>query len=218
MASLGRILIVDDEAPVREVLSEYFSSQGYAVETASSGRDALATVRRQRPDLVLLDLRMDGMDGLETLRQLQGIDADLPVIMVTANEDAAVARETLRLGAFDYVAKPFDFTYLERTVTAGILHGKSEPSVTAPADETWAALALTAFHAARTMAAPARASTGERLETAALVAARHRSPAGLDEVALVVRLASELGDLTGPAAQPVRDAIASAREALAPRP
>jgi len=218
MASLGRILIVDDEAPVRDVLIEYFSSEGYVVEAASSGRDALAAVRRQRPNLVLLDLRMDGMDGLETLAALKQIDAGLPVIMVTANEDAAVARETLRLGAFDYVAKPFDFTYLERAVTAGILHGGSEPSVTAPADETWAALVLAAFRAARTMAATASASTGERLETAALVAARHRSPAGLDEIALVVRLATELGDLTGSAAQPVRDAIASARAALAPRP
>ena len=122
MASLGRILVVDDEAPVRDVLIEYFSSEGYVVEAASSGRDALAAVRRQRPNLVLLDLRMDGMDGLETLAALKQIDAGLPVIMVTANEDAAVARETLRLGAFDYVAKPFDFTYLERAVTAGILH------------------------------------------------------------------------------------------------
>lgn len=216
MTSLGRILVVDDEAPVLEVLGEFFVGRGYLVETASSGQEALAAVRRQRPNLVLLDLHMKGMDGLETLRQLLGIDAGLPIVMVTANEDAAVARETLRLGAFDYVAKPFDFTYLERAVTAGMLHGGSEPSITAPG-ETWAALALAAFRAARAMAPAARASTGERLETAALVAAHHRSPEGLDEVALVVRLATELGDLTGPAAQPVRNAIAFAREALTPR-
>ncbi len=179
MTSLGRILVVDDEAPVREVLEEYLASEGYVVEAVSSGEEA--------------------------------------VVMVTANEDASVARETLRVGAFDYIAKPFDFAYLERAVTAGLLHGGAEPSVTAPADETWAAMALAAFRAARAMPAPARASTGERLETAALFAARHRSTQPLDDVALILRLATELGDLEGRAAKPVQDAITAARKSLASR-
>src|SRR5213076_1279717 len=107
--SLGRILVVDDEAPVREVLSEYFSSQGYTVDEASNGNDAIGTIRRHRPDVVLLDIRMPGLDGA------------LTIIMVTANEDVGLARETLKLGAFDYVAKPFDYDYLDRTVSAGML-------------------------------------------------------------------------------------------------
>jgi two-component system response regulator (stage 0 sporulation protein F) len=106
--ALGRILVVDDEAPVREVLTEYFSSHGYTVDTASNGNDALATIRRDRPDLVLLDVRMPGIDGVEVLRRIRKLDDTLTVIMVTANEDVALARETLRLGALDYVAKPFD--------------------------------------------------------------------------------------------------------------
>jgi CheY-like chemotaxis protein len=217
MAPLGRILVVDDEAPVREVLTEYFAGQGYTVEAAANGEEALASVRGRPPDLVLLDVRMQGMDGIETLGRLRRLAPAVPVIMVTANEDAALARETLRMGAFDYVAKPFDFAYLERAVTAGLLHGGAEPAVTAPADETWAALALAAFRAARAMAGPARASTGERLEAAVLAAARYRSLQALDEVALIVRLATELGDLAAPAVAPVRDAIAAARELFRPR-
>src|SRR5207249_4433520 len=119
--SLGRILVVDDEAPVREVLSEYFSSQGYTVDEASNGNDAIGTIRRHRPDVVLLDIRMPGLDGVEVLRRVRTFDDALTIIMVTANEDVGLARETLKLGAFDYVAKPFDYDYLDRTVSAGML-------------------------------------------------------------------------------------------------
>ncbi|MBI4270887.1 MAG: response regulator [Candidatus Rokubacteria bacterium] len=121
MVSFGRILIVDDEEPVREVLGEYFATQGYAVDTAASGGEALTALQRERPDLVLLDIRMPGLDGVETLRRIRSLDGGLAVVMVTANEDVSLARETLRLGAFDYVAKPFDFSYLDRVVAAALL-------------------------------------------------------------------------------------------------
>src|SRR5262249_52666336 len=114
--ALGRILVVDDEAPVREVLTEYFSTEGYAVEAATSGLEALSVVSGGRADLVLLDVRMPGFDGVQVLRRIRQMSTTLPVIMVTANEDATLARETLTLGAFDYVAKPFDFDYLDRAV------------------------------------------------------------------------------------------------------
>ena len=117
---LGRILIVDDELSVREVLSEYFVEQGYSVESAGDGEEALALVQRVTPDLVLLDVRMPRMDGVETLRRIRGIAPEVSVIMVTANEDVGLARETLKLGALDYVAKPFDFVYLERAIMAGL--------------------------------------------------------------------------------------------------
>ncbi len=117
---LGRILVVDDEEPVRDVLCEYFESQGFGVEGAPDGEAALAALGRLRPDLVLLDVRMPGIDGVEVLRRIRRADPDVPVIMVTANEDVALAKEMLKLGAFDYVAKPFDFSYLDRAVTAGL--------------------------------------------------------------------------------------------------
>src|SRR5207247_298063 len=83
----------------RHVLSEYFTSQGHTVDEAANGDEALATIRRDRPDLVLLDIRMPGIDGVEVLRRIRKLDGTLSVIMVTANEDVTLARETLELGA-----------------------------------------------------------------------------------------------------------------------
>src|SRR6185295_18142838 len=98
--SLGRILVVDDEAPVREVLAEYFATEGYTVETSGSGVEALTAVRDGHADLVLLDVRMPGLDGVQVLRRIREFDGHVPVIMVTANEDVTLAKETLKLGAF----------------------------------------------------------------------------------------------------------------------
>ena len=212
--NLGRILAVDDEASVLEVLSEYFAEQGYHVETAGSGPEALARLGQARPDIVLLDVRMPGMDGLEVLKRLRTTDPALPVIMVTANEDVDLARETLKLGAFDYVAKPFDFSYLDR----GVSEAAETPE---PADGPWPALTRAVFRAARGMAAAARSSTGSRLETAALAAARlaasgqsKEAAQHLGELALLLGIAAELGDLTGPDLAAVESALSSARRAL----
>lgn len=208
MSELGRILVVDDEQPVVEVLREYFASQGYAVESASNGIEALAAVGRQRPDLVLLDIRMPGMDGVEVLRQIGKAGDGIPVIMVTANEDIGLARETLKLGAFDYVAKPFDFGYLDRAVVAAFMHRTARPLPVegpdgAPAATSWPHFVTTAFRVVRRMRPLGRASTGERLEQAVLDAAReatagHARQAAehLAHVQLLVMVAAEMGDLS----------------------
>jgi two-component system, OmpR family, response regulator MprA len=224
MVPAGRLLIVDDEIPVLEVLSEYFVSQGYVVDTASSGEVALSAVRRRRPDLVLLDMRMPGIDGVETLRRLRALDATLPVIMVTANEDVALARETLQIGAFDYVAKPFDFAYLERTVSAGLLHaGVALLDKIEGGDEPWKRLVRAVFHAVREMSEAGRTSTGTRLEAAALAAARDGDAGRADlaaehlgEVALLVSIAAELGDLAGAELAAVEAAVNGVPRASSP--
>src|SRR4030095_16015345 len=100
--AVGRILVVDDEAPVREVLAEHFATEGYAVEAAGSGVEALTVVRGGRADLSPRDARLPARDGVQVLRQTRASDERVPVIMVTANEDVGLAKETLRLGAFDY--------------------------------------------------------------------------------------------------------------------
>jgi DNA-binding NtrC family response regulator len=107
-----RLLIVDDEPLILEVLTEHFKSD-YNVDTALNGADALGAILRARPDVVMLDINMPRMNGVEVLKDIKQIDNSIAVIMVTANEQVALAAESLRNGAFGYVPKPFDFRYLD---------------------------------------------------------------------------------------------------------
>jgi DNA-binding NtrC family response regulator len=118
MASVRkRILIVDDEPLIIEVLGEHFR-KAYEVEAAMNGTDALAAVLRQRPDLILLDINMPRMNGIQVLNDVKKIDESIAVIMVTANEQVALAADALKGGAFGYVPKPFDFRYLDHMVAS----------------------------------------------------------------------------------------------------
>ena len=222
--SLGRLLCVDDEAPVLEVLCEYFTTQGYSVETASSGADALAAVPRLRPDLVLLDVRMPGMDGLEVLKKIREIDPGLAVIMVTANEDVALARETLKIGAFDYVSKPFDFRYLDRAVSAALVQGGALApvgTVEEAGTDSLRRLAFQVFRSTRELPPAARDSIGVRLESAVLEVMREATAgrslaavAALTEIELLTSIAADLGDLTASSRSALESALAGARKAL----
>jgi DNA-binding NtrC family response regulator len=107
-----RLLIVDDEPLILEVLTEHFKTD-YDVETALNGADALGAILRARPDVVMLDINMPRMNGVEVLKDIKQIDESIAVIMVTANEQVARAADALRNGAFGYVPKPFDFRYLD---------------------------------------------------------------------------------------------------------
>ena len=114
--SAGKILVVDDEPEVRLVLSEFLESRGYEVTAASSGAEALAMVDVVKPHVVLLDVTMPEMDGMETLKRLAAANPGLPIIMVTANADVDVTSRLLAMGAADYIPKPFDLEYLGQAV------------------------------------------------------------------------------------------------------
>lgn len=114
-----RVLIVDDEPSIAQVLAE-FVAEIAEVETAPDGRTALAAVIRERPDLVLLDMNMPGMSGLEVLRKLATIDATIPVILITATADDGAIADALRAGAFSYIPKPFNGRYIQHLVTAAL--------------------------------------------------------------------------------------------------
>ncbi|MFL7839522.1 MAG: response regulator transcription factor [Candidatus Promineifilaceae bacterium] len=101
------ILIVDDDALLRRSLSLQLEQVGYRTSTAASAEDALALAKRDRPDLILLDVGLPGMDGLEALRQFQ-MDDDVPVIFVTARRRELDTILGLELGADDYITKPFN--------------------------------------------------------------------------------------------------------------
>lgn len=113
---MAKVLVVDDEPEAVELLVEFLSSKGYEVLTATSGEEALRRVKEDRPHLVLLDVRMPQMNGLEVLQRIREIDAEMGVIMVTAVNEEDVGRKALELGAFDYIVKPLDLKYLERSL------------------------------------------------------------------------------------------------------
>jgi len=113
---MPRVLIVDDEPDFVELLREFLTAKGYEVAAASNGEEALRKVKEDRPHLVLLDVRMPRMSGLEVLKQLREIDHEVGVIMVTAVNEEVTGREALKLGAFDYITKPLDLKYLERSL------------------------------------------------------------------------------------------------------
>jgi DNA-binding NtrC family response regulator len=129
-ASKLTVLIVDDEPGVREVLEELLTELGYAPISAATGVAGLTALKKKPADAVLLDIAMPGaLGGLETLRAVRGSWPDLPVIMVTANIDEAIAKATLREGAFDYVMKPLTMERLRAVLAAAVaLSGKVPPA------------------------------------------------------------------------------------------
>ena len=112
----NKILVVDDEPEVRQLMEHFLTERGYEVRIAENGRLALATLDTFVPDVVLLDMHMPEMDGLETLRRLAVRSPSLPVIMITVNEDIETTARLLQFGAADYVPKPFNLEYLEQAI------------------------------------------------------------------------------------------------------
>jgi two-component system OmpR family response regulator len=121
MATQARILIVDDEAGIRFALEETLARDGYQVTTAESGEAALACVAAQPTDLVLIDLRLPGMSGMEVLAALRQQSPDTVVIVLTAHASLETAVEALRQGAHDYLFKPCKTVELRESVRRGLL-------------------------------------------------------------------------------------------------
>src|SRR3989338_4021199 len=103
-----KILVIDDEELVRWSLSGEMQRAGYQALVAEDGERGLALFREGRPDLVVCDLRLPKMDGMEVIRQIHETDRETPVIVLTAHGSIESAIEAMRLGAFNYITKPFD--------------------------------------------------------------------------------------------------------------
>ncbi|MFI5300187.1 MAG: sigma-54-dependent transcriptional regulator, partial [Polyangiales bacterium] len=115
-----QVLVVDDEPNLRKVLIAQLQRDGYDVHTANDGEAAKELLSEHHIDLVVTDLRMPKVDGMELLRWALAEDGDRPVVMMTAHGTVDTAVEALKLGAFDYVTKPFDMTEMRRVVAKAL--------------------------------------------------------------------------------------------------
>jgi DNA-binding response OmpR family regulator len=120
----GKILVVDDDPEVCMATRDFLASKGHDVTLAEDGVQALKLLATVKPDVVLLDVAMPEMDGMETLRRIVAGYPNLPVIMVTANADIEITSKVLQLGAADYVPKPFDLDYLDQAINIQLSSGR----------------------------------------------------------------------------------------------
>ena len=130
------ILVVDDDAPIRRMLERTLAAEGYAVESAADGGDALVSVERSTPDLILLDVTMPGLDGLAVCRRLRDKGLATPVLLLTARDELDDRVAGLDAGADDYVVKPFETVELLARVRALLRRGKAPETVLSVGDLT----------------------------------------------------------------------------------
>ncbi len=108
----AQLLVVDDQPGVLRMICEVLRESGYQVDQATNGNQALSLVRKKKYHLVILDVRMPGLSGIETLREMRKIDPGVPVILMTAYEELDDMEEANRLGVVNYLRKPFDLNEL----------------------------------------------------------------------------------------------------------
>ena len=132
--SVSTVLIVDDDPLIRELIGEILRREGYVVETAENGNEALAALRNQRCALVLLDVSMPVLDGFQTLEKIKGdpLAREIPVVMLTAARAEKDVRRALSLGVAGYIAKPIDTPKLLENVKR--ILGKAPEKAT---EEVW---------------------------------------------------------------------------------
>ncbi|MBT4400154.1 MAG: response regulator [Bacteroidetes bacterium] len=121
---MSKILVVDDEIKACELLKRFLEMKGYDVITANSGKDAIEKTKSEKPDAMLLDIRMPGMEGTEVLKRIREFDKDVGIIMVTAVKEEQIGKEALKAGADEYITKPIDFNYLETTLLVDLVMRK----------------------------------------------------------------------------------------------
>ena len=125
----ARVLVVDDALEMRKMVSEHLQEKGYDVVEAADGEEALARMPEYRPNIVLLDLMMAGIGGMETLSRIKAMAPETCVIMVTAIEEIESAQTALGRGASDYVTKPFSLKYLDSVLEVHLLMDRIDPDL-----------------------------------------------------------------------------------------
>lgn len=126
MSHHGSVLIVDDEPAIGAMLQDHLALQGYKVDVALHGGDAVMLASLERPDAVILDLMLPDMSGEHIFQQLRALDSSIAIVLLTGMADETVARTLLRAGAFDYLRKPPDFQRLQAAVALAVAAGREK--------------------------------------------------------------------------------------------
>lgn len=124
-----RVLIVDDEKNMRWAIKKALEKEGYIIYEAGNGKEGLGRLNEIYPDLILLDLKMPVMDGMKALKKIKEINEDIPVIMLTAHGTMESAVEAMKLGALDYISKPFDIEELKVLIKKALEVGELKSEV-----------------------------------------------------------------------------------------
>ena len=125
MTQAMKIAIIDDEQDMRQSISQWLALSGYDTETFASAEDALKVLGPDYPGIVISDIKMPGMDGMQFLKKLMGTDSSLPVIMITGHGDVPMAVEAMRVGAYDFLEKPFNPDRMTEAFGLYALSGKA---------------------------------------------------------------------------------------------
>jgi DNA-binding response OmpR family regulator len=227
--SRGKILVVDDEVAVAEMLADFLTEQGYQVTMAHGGVEALAKIDLEHPQVILLDIRMHGMDGVEVLRRIGSFDKQVGILMISGNGDIDLAKQTIEMGAFDYTLKPVDLAFLSRTVDKMVAQASASvapsaeraPETTPSAHNLLYDLALEIIRVARCLLPMARESVGRELEQVALVMVQ-QSAGGerseiirtLNQIRTLLRFAKDLADITDDVHRALEASVAKARRSI----
>lgn len=120
------VLVIDDQPGIRRLLVEVLKEEGYQVVTASNGYDGLQEAQVVKPQLILMDMKMPGMDGIETLKELKRVGQGDRVIMMTAYGELDLVNQAREIGAYDYITKPFDIIALCQTIQEIMTHSAQD--------------------------------------------------------------------------------------------
>ncbi len=121
------VLIIDDEELVLELFAKILKKEEHTALTANNGKDGLLLAERKRPDLVILDLKLRDISGIEVLRQIKRIDENIEVIMITGYGAIRTAKTAMRLGAYEYITKPFNVDYVRSIINDALSRACGSP-------------------------------------------------------------------------------------------
>ena len=129
---MAKLVLIDDEAAIMELMSKFCRSLGHNVTGCTSGTEGISAIRETRPDVVVVDLKLGDVNGLDIIKICRAEVPSAAVIMITGHGSVEIAVEAMRLGAFDYLAKPFDLPDLQRAIDQGLGHKTGSIAITQP--------------------------------------------------------------------------------------